>query len=115
MITTLLSFVISCTLVAFMLPRVLILSLRKRLIDPIDPRKVHSTTASRLGGVTFFPAVLFSVWLCISLTNVLIPNIGPTIELDISLILVTLALLMLYMIGIYDDIIGTTYRSKFMV
>ncbi len=115
MVITLLSFAISCILVAFMLPHVLILSLRKRLIDPIDPRKVHSVPASRLGGVTFFPAVLFSVWLCISLTNVLIPFIGPTIDINVKLILVTLALLMLFFIGIYDDIIGVSYRVKFFV
>lgn len=115
MVITLLSFALSCILVAFMLPHVLILSLRKRLIDPIDPRKVHSVPASRLGGITFFPAVLFSVWLCIALTNVIIPFIGPTIEIDVKFILITLALLLLFLIGIYDDIVGTSYRSKFFV
>lgn len=115
MIVTLLSFAISCIMVAFMLPHILILSLRKKLIDPIDPRKVHSVPASRLGGVTFLPAVLFSVWFVIALTNIIPSFIYPTIDITVKVILVSLALLMLFLIGIYDDIIGVSYRSKFFV
>ncbi|MFI3285531.1 MAG: MraY family glycosyltransferase [Rikenellaceae bacterium] len=115
MAISLLSFAISSIMVAFMLPRILILSLRKKLIDPIDPRKVHSVPASRLGGVTFLPAILFSVWLTIALSNILTPFIGPTINISIKLILESLAILALSLIGIYDDIIGVAYRPKFFV
>ncbi|MFI3289737.1 MAG: MraY family glycosyltransferase [Rikenellaceae bacterium] len=85
------------------------------MIDPIDPRKVHSVPASRLGGVTFLPAVLFSVWFVIALTNIIPSFIYPTIDITVKVILVSLALLMLFLIGIYDDIIGVSYRSKFFV
>ncbi len=114
-ITALLSFAISCVMVSYMLPYILVLSLRKRLIDPIDPRKVHSVPASRLGGVTFFPAIIFSSWLCISMTHGQIPFIEPVIDINVKLILESLALLMLFLIGLYDDIVGATFRSKFLV
>ncbi|MFI3316333.1 MAG: MraY family glycosyltransferase [Rikenellaceae bacterium] len=113
MLIILLSFVISFVLVAFMLPYVLILSLRKRLIDPIDPRKVHSVPASRLGGLTFFPSFLFSMWFCISLTHLTQSIFGVEIDIDVSLIMETLALLSLYIIGVYDDVLGVPYRNKF--
>ncbi len=115
MLIAILAYLISFTLVAFMLPRVLIMSLRKRLVDPIDPRKVHSVPASRLGGVTFYPALLFSVWFCISLTHLTQSIFGIELELDIQLIMESLALLTLFMIGVYDDILGVAYRKKFLV
>ncbi len=115
MFIVLLSFFISAALVAFILPRVLILSLRKRLIDPIDPRKVHSVPASRLGGATFFPSLLFSTWLCISLTQLTSTIFSIEVEIDVSLILESLALLSLFMIGIFDDVLGVAYRHKFVV
>lgn len=105
----------SFALVAFMLPYILMLSLRKRLIDPISKRKVHSVAASRLGGASFFPAILFSLLLCISISNPLMPFIGYKLELDTNIMLKILALLMLFIIGIYDDMIGASYKSKFAV
>ncbi len=115
MLIVILAFFISFALVAGMLPRVLIMSLRKRLVDPIDPRKVHSVPASRLGGVTFFPALLFSVWFCISLTHLSRLIFGFEIMLDVQLIMESLALLTLFMVGVYDDILGVPYRQKFVV
>ncbi len=100
-----------------MLPHIQLLSLRKRLIDPIDPRKVHSVPASRLGGVAFFPAILFSVWFCVSITNVYMPRFTglEVIPIDVKMLLETLALLVLFMVGVYDDVIGVAYRRKFLV
>ncbi|MFR9515335.1 MAG: MraY family glycosyltransferase [Rikenellaceae bacterium] len=115
MILTAIAFAISFMMVAFMLPRILILSLRKKLIDSVDARKVHSVPASRLGGIAFFPAILFAVLLTISTNNVLLPFIGPILPVSETLILDILALIMLFLIGIYDDIIGVSYRNKFVV
>lgn len=113
MLITILSFIISFSLVAFMLPRILIVSLRKRLIDPIDPRKVHTVPASRLGGVTFFPSILFSVWFCLSATHLSRYVLGFEIDFQVELIMESLALLTLYMIGVYDDLLGVPYKQKF--
>ncbi len=98
-----------------MLPHVLVLSLRKRLIDHIDPRKVHSVPASRLGGITFFPAIFFSMRFCIAMTNVIAPSFDTIVKIDETITLESLSLLVLFLIGIYDDIIGVSYRNKFFV
>lgn len=102
-------------MVAYMLPHILILSLRKRLVDKIDPRKVHSVPASRLGGLTFYPSLLFSAWFCIALTQLTQSLFSVEIAVDISLILESLALLTLFLIGVYDDVLGVPYRQKFAV
>ncbi len=115
MLIILLSFVISFVLVAYMLPHILILSLRKRLVDHIDHRKIHSVPASRLGGLAFYPSLLFSAWLCISLTHLTQSVFGLEIELDVHLILESLSLLTLFLVGVYDDVLGVAYRKKFAV
>lgn len=41
------------------IPKILVISMRKRLFDVPDERKVHKRPVPRLGGVTFFPVILF--------------------------------------------------------
>ncbi len=104
-----------------MLPHILILSLRKRLVDPIDTRKVHSVPASRLGGVTFFPAILFASWFCISIAMLIKSHFtielgfGYDFVISVKMILEILALLLLFLIGVYDDVIGVSPGKKFIV
>ncbi len=97
-----------------MLPRILLLSLRKRLFDPIDKRKIHVVPASRLGGVTFYPSIIFSSWLCVTLLHLWQFSSGSILTISTSLIVETLALLILFLVGIYDDLLGVAYRSKFL-
>ncbi len=113
-ISPIIAFVLSCSLVRYMLPYVMLLSLRKRLIDPIDSRKVHNVPASRLGGFTFLPSVIFAVMFSLSAMGIYAPEMfaqsfTPNLTFEIS------ALLLLYLIGIFDDIIGVRYRRKFVV
>ena len=47
-------FLTAVILARIIIPRILIISLRKRLFDTPDIRKVHKKPVSRLGGVSFF-------------------------------------------------------------
>lgn len=59
-----LAFISAVILGRIIIPNVLIISMRKRLFDVPDERKVHKRPVPRLGGVTFFPVILFqSVYL----------------------------------------------------
>lgn len=111
----LIAWLISFVMVSFMVPKMLMLSLRKRLIDPINSRKVHSVPASRLGGVTFFPALLFSFWFTLSLTNIEGCEYLPLVLPSVGLVLKTLALLVLFLAGIYDDVLGISFNYKFII
>lgn len=53
------AFVSAVILGRIIIPNILIISLRKRLFDVPDERKVHKRPIPRLGGVTFFPVILF--------------------------------------------------------
>ena len=48
-------FLIAVVLARIIIPRILIISLRKRLFDTPDARKVHKRPVSRLGGISFSP------------------------------------------------------------
>lgn len=49
-----LAFISAVILGRIIIPNVLIISMRKRLFDVPDERKVHKRPVPRLGGVTFF-------------------------------------------------------------
>lgn len=43
------------------IPRILVISHKKRLYDIPDSRKVHTTPVPCLGGLSFFPVILMSM------------------------------------------------------
>ncbi len=70
-----LAFISAVILGRIIIPNVLVISIRKRLFDVPDERKVHKRPVPRLGGVTFFPVILFS--LCVFTALRLVLGIGP--------------------------------------
>ena len=56
------------------IPRILVISHKKRLYDVPDSRKVHTTPVPRLGGLSFFPVVLMSFALVIGFRLYLWPS-----------------------------------------
>ena len=99
------------------IPRVLILSHRKRLFDIPDFRKMHDTPVPRLGGITFLPILLICVCLIVGCWVMLgIPY--KIVHLDIVFIrfvLLFVGMMMLLLVGVVDDLIGVTYKAKFLV
>jgi len=115
-------FLISTCLELIVIPKLLIISYKKKLFDEPGERKQHDGSVSRLGGVTFLPIILFA--LCITVTISL--YIDPTMEMiqipeiGIKQIFIEFAflfsgLILLYFIGIMDDLVGVGYKAKFVV
>ena len=111
------AFVTAIILGRIIIPNILLVSFRKRLFDAPDPRKIHHNLVPRLGGVSFFPVVLFCVCLFISLrllygadTGILFPGHTTT-----ELLLFASGLTLLYIVGVADDLVGVRYRKKFLV
>ena len=50
-----------------LIPNILFISYKKKLFDEPDARKVHKTPIPRLGGLSFFPAILIALFLNIGL------------------------------------------------
>ena len=61
---------LSIVLGTLFVPRVLLLSRKRKLYDIPDQRKVHNRPIPRLGGVTFFPVLLISFCLTVGLDAV---------------------------------------------
>jgi UDP-N-acetylmuramyl pentapeptide phosphotransferase/UDP-N-acetylglucosamine-1-phosphate transferase len=102
-----------------MMPYILLISYRKRLFDPIDSRKLHKHIIPRLGGVAFAP--IQCCVLVIALVCIFKLNIGE-VDLQVaswiilpSMALLVCGLVILFIIGIGDDLIGVSYKWKFVV
>lgn len=113
--------VFGVVLAAFMghriIPNILIISLRKRLFDMPDERKVHKRPIPRLGGVTFFPVILF-VFCITTAYRVLMghfPNNLFTVNITTEMLGLFAGMTLLYIIGIDDDLVGVRYRNKFNI
>ena len=117
MSTILVPFLLSALLGWLFIPRVLILSHRKRLFDMPDERKMHEMPVPRLGGITFLPILLMSITLVMGLWVMQ----GHTYQVDnlalvvMRFLLLFVGLMMLYLVGVVDDLIGVSYQAKFMV
>lgn len=111
-----LAFGISAFITAFIIPKILLVSFRKRLFDIPDERKVHRGVIPRLGGVSFFPSILFSLSLTFFLHYLYFRAFpSDVIELYPELLLIICCLIAFYMLGVMDDLIGVRYRQKFGV
>ena len=54
------TFLLAALSARMIIPRILLISIRKRLFDVPDERKIHTQAIPRLGGVSFFPTILFA-------------------------------------------------------
>lgn len=111
------AFAISVYVAKLIIPRILLISFRKKLFDIPDERKVHKRAIPRLGGVSFFPTILLSccsVLVIRSLTGYGISVLPASYILPEFLVLVC-GMVLLYLTGIADDLVGVRYRQKFIV
>ncbi|MCS2886672.1 undecaprenyl/decaprenyl-phosphate alpha-N-acetylglucosaminyl 1-phosphate transferase [Bacteroides fragilis] len=112
-----LAFVISASVARLIIPRILLISLRKKLFDMPSERKVHKRAIPRLGGVSFFPTILLSscgVFALRILMGYDVPALRAVYLLPECLFLVC-GMTLLYLTGIADDLVGVRYRQKFVI
>ena len=109
--------VLSAFLGLLIIPRVVHLSHELHLYDQPDKRKVHQLPIPRLGGVAFLPIVIITIAMII----VVVLRLGYDADIlwESSIIQHFLAYLsgamMLYSVGLYDDVHGVSYKVKFVI
>ena len=110
-------FLIAAIMGQIIIPRILLISLRKRLFDIPDERKVHTHPVPRLGGVTFYPTIMFvlCVMTAIRVISGQLPSLLFGMELVSELLGLVAGLTLLYIVGIGDDLVGVRYRKKFII
>ncbi|WP_163219188.1 MraY family glycosyltransferase [Bacteroides sp. 224] len=110
-------FLLAILIESLLIPRVLLISKKKRLFDTPDFRKVHSNPIPRLAGVTFAPAIVLSVLPVLGVLTLLFPDqvsfFDPVFILSSSFFFCGLFILMLT--GVKDDLIGVRYSHKFIL
>lgn len=99
------------------IPQILLIAFRKKLFDEPDERKIHKCVVPRLGGMAFKPVVFFSFALVFAVNvsmghGELLKEIGAE---ALPLAYAFCAMIMLYLVGIADDLIGVRYSAKFFV
>lgn len=99
------------------IPRILIISMRKRLFDIPNNRKIHKRPIPRLGGVTFYPIILFTLCILTSYRVITehLPNDFFTENIALEMLCLFAGLTLLYLIGIADDLVGVRYRTKLKI
>lgn len=53
-------FLLAVTVGRMLIPKIILISKKKRILDMPNARKVHSSQIPRLGGVAFFPAIMMA-------------------------------------------------------
>jgi len=113
MITYLLGSFILSTLCGFVFtPVILDFCKRKKLYDIPNDRKVHKNAIPRMGGISFFPCMLVSFMTVL----LFIPNTGyQQIPVNVWTVSSLLGLVLIYAVGIVDDLVGLNATTKFIV
>lgn len=124
---------VSVAVSGIIIPQILLIAFRKKLFDELNERKIHTAAVPRLGGLAFVPSILLSLCLVIGF-KLLFYNLAPVDVLGFNILksggqspLVGIssveilplcfglsAVIIMYLIGIADDLVGVRYRAKFV-
>lgn len=110
------AFVVSVVIEMMVLPRIIYIAKKKRLFDLPDKRKKHSEPIPRLGGISFTPVILLVSLFCLFIRfifqfwdeELFFYRIPETI-------LLVCGLLIIYLLGAKDDLVGVSFKKKFVI
>lgn len=99
------------------IPQILLIAFRRKLFDEPEERKIHTSAVPRLGGIAFQPVVIFTIVLLLGINALLGKfRLISAIIFDVQeMAFAYCAVVMLYLVGMADDLIGVRYRAKFFV
>lgn len=114
--TDLAVFAIALLLTGIIIPQILLIAFRKKLFDEVDERKIHKGVVPRLGGIAFLPALIFAICfvLAVEISFGLIDVYEIFVGIGRSLLYLMCAEMLIFLVGIADDLIGVRYKAKFI-
>ena len=107
-------FLTSFAVVLLTTPSLIKVAKLKHLVDvPGEDRKLHSRRVPTIGGIIIFASILFSfaLWLPANVTH----SAEQLLERLIELKYLTTALILLFFVGVKDDIIGVSPMKKLLI
>lgn len=98
------------------IPFIIYITFKKRLFDPVDQRKSHKSAIPRLGGVAFAPiqCILLTLTIVILYKYNFVDLRLNTAEILPMFLLLVCGLVILFIVGVADDLVGISYRWKFL-
>ena len=111
-IFSLLAFIASAISGFILIPLIMNFCKRKKLYDIPNERKVHHNAVPRLGGISFMPSMMLAFILAILVMGRMT---GKDLHVSLWWICFLVSLVMIYAVGLVDDLVGLTARSKFAV
>ena len=110
-------FLFAVSLGMVIIPRILVISHKKRLYDVPDARKVHTMPVPRLGGLSFFPVILMSMFLVIGFRLYFWDMDTSSLSFNMlyEYLFLFVGMTLLYLVGVCDDLVDVGYRYKFAV
>ncbi|MCM1483702.1 MAG: undecaprenyl/decaprenyl-phosphate alpha-N-acetylglucosaminyl 1-phosphate transferase [Muribaculaceae bacterium] len=101
-------------LTGVMIPKILLISFRRKLFDHPDPRKIHHGSVPRLGGLAFTPVICMSIALLTGINLACGQTIITQTMNPLTVSMGFCALMIIYLVGMADDLIGVRYPAKFL-
>lgn len=108
----LVAFLLSLVCGVVFTPLILDFCKRKRLYDIPNERKVHKNATPRMGGISFFPSMLIAftaILMFVPITD------KYNLSVNIWSAVFFIGLLVIYLTGIVDDLVGLKAPTKFIV
>lgn len=115
LILSVITIILCSILSAVIIPRIVKYAHSNKLLDQPNNRKVHSEPIPRLGGLCFLPVTAVVLMFEILLVNRFFPNYGIEAGMMTTqhLSAYFVGAIALYAVGLIDDVIGLSFKSKF--
>lgn len=110
---------ISILLTSVLIPQILHVSLAKRLFDRPAQRKIHHGVVPRLGGFAFLPVLLVTAGIVLVMPANYVENSSIVMSPDFirclpDIIVLVAAMMIMFLTGLYDDLLSLKYGVKFL-
>lgn len=109
---TIIAFVASAFCGFVFIPQILNFCKKKSLYDIPNERKVHKNAIPRLGGISFIPSMLMAFFTTLGLISVQGDHV---VTMSLWSVYFFVGLMMIYTVGLIDDLVGLTPLTKFIV
>ncbi len=95
------------------MPLILRFCIKHKVYDEPNARKVHHNNIPRLGGVAFLPSMVLSCLITLTTFNSLC--LDHTVSLNLWTCIFFLGLIIIYVTGLIDDVVGLRASVKFII
>lgn len=115
-VTSVLAFLLSFVAARILIYQILLIAFRRSLFDLPNERKIHRVAVPRLGGTSFKPVVCFSLAILLGISLLLgYDDLAKAFAGESRLWSLFLSsVIVLYFVGLTDDLVGVRYRVKFV-